>query len=254
MSDLFLEKMEADALGILANTPGLALAKILRADEGLTEADIAQKLVTLTGGNAGLGIVVLQAEIVSAEKNLPGPVMRASIGVQVIEAVTINRSSNGTGLKASIAALRVAGALHQQRIGTTLLYADKNPVEPLPGKKGFVSYLVTLFAEQNGSGSAQRVSQLSFAIDNASDLVITTATAGAAIHYTTDGSFPGPSNPAALLYSGPIGIENDMVLRAGAYLSPLNPSDISEVTITISDEQISLNGELITLGGESVLL
>ncbi len=254
MSDL-LDKIEADIYGILSAAPDLALTKILRADAGLTEADVAQVLVTLTGTEKiGLGLVVLPAEITDAEKNLPGLPVRVMASVQIIEAVLINRGATGTGIKASVAALRVLDALHQLRIGNRALYADKNPVEAVSMKKGFVGYTVTVFSETNGGSGTGRVRDLGFALDLSGNLEITTATAGAAIYYTTDGSFPGPSNAAATLFTAPVEINDDMTLRAAAYLSPINPSDISEVRVVISDEVITLNGFIVTIGGEPILL
>jgi hypothetical protein len=254
MSDTILQTIQDDVTGLLKAVPGLVLAQVLSSDEGLTEADVQQKLATLTGATKiGLALIVMQPEIPRAEKNLPGPVVRVEQSIQVIEQVVINRSANGTQIKAKVAGVRVMAALHQQIIGNTILYADQKPMEPLPGKKGFVTYLVTLYAEQLSAATVERVQSLEFAIDLSSDLVITTATAGAAIYYTTDGSFPGPSNAAATLYSGPISIDDGDFIRAAAYLSPLNPSSISNVTISI-DEQITLNGVVVTMGGQSILL
>lgn len=250
-----LDDIEADIHGILSAAPELALAKILRADAGLTEADVAQALVTLTGSEKiGLGIVILPAEVTGAERNLPGLPVRVMASVQIIEAVLINRGATGTGIKASVAALRVLDALHQLRIGNRCLYADKNPIEAVSMKNGFVGYTVTVFSESNGGSGTGRVRDLEFALDLSGDLTIATATAGAAIYYTTDGSFPGPSNAAAILYSAPITITDGMTLRAAAYLSPLNPSDISEVLISISEDAVTLNGIFITMGGAAVLL
>lgn len=254
MDDL-LEKLEADAYGILRATASLADAQIVRADEGLTEADVAQKLVTLTGTEKkGLGIVILPAEIDKAEREQPGPPVKAMVSVQVIEAVIINRGETGTGIKANVAAIRVLNALHHQRMGNRLLYAEKNPVEALPMKAGFVGYMVTLYSEANGGTLTGRVRQLAFSLDENGDLVIETATAGAAIYYTTDGSFPGAANEAATLYSAPLEITDNDTFRACAFLSPLLPSDISEVTVSIVDDIVSLNGETVTMGGDAVLL
>lgn len=256
MSSFLLDQIEADIEGALKATPGLALAKILRADEGLTEADVAQKLVTLTGEEKiGLGVVVLPTEVVGADKNLPGMSLRVMASVQVIEAVLFNRdAANGTQIKASVAALRVLNALHQYRVGNRLLYAEKTPIEALPMKKGYVGYNVTLFAEHNGGSDAERVLDLAFAIDDDAKMVISTATPDAAIYYTTDGSFPGSTNPEAVLYEGPITISHGMVFRAAAYASPLNPSGISEVRIGIADGSITLNGRVMTMGGRAILL
>lgn len=253
--DTLLDTLEADAYGILRATASLADAQIVRADEGLTEADVAQMLVTLSGTEKqGLGIVVLQAEIDKAERNQPGPPLRAVVSIQVIESVIINRGASGTAIKASTAALRVLNALHHQRVGNRQLYAEKNPVEPLPMPEGLVSYTVTLYSEANGGTTTGRVRQLQFSLDENGDLVIESATAGAAIYYTTDGSFPGASNAEAILYDGAIEITDNMTLRACAFLSPLLPSDISEVVVDITDDIVSLNGETVTIGGEFILL
>jgi hypothetical protein len=254
MSDL-LDRIEADIYGILSAAPDLALAKILRADAGLTEADVAQALVTLTGEEKnGLGIVILPAEVVSAEKNLPGLPLRIMASIQVIEAVLINRGATGTGIKSSAAALGVFAALHQQRIGNRALYGDGNPVEAVPAREGYVSHMVTLYSENNADNGAGRVRDLEFSLDGNGDLLITTATAGADIYFTTDGSFPGPSNGAATLCAGPLAIADGMTIRACAFLSPLNPSGISEVRIAISEDAVTLNGIFVTMGGEAVLL
>ncbi len=256
MSSLLLDQIEADIEGVLKATPGLALAKVLRADKGLTEADVAEKLVTLTGEDKiGLGLVVLPAEVIGADRNLPGMSLRVMASVQVIEAVLFNRdATNGTGIKASVAALRVLNTLHQLRVGNRLLYADRDPVEALPMKKGFVGYNVTVYAEHNGAGDAERVLDLAFAIDDDAKMVISTATSGAAIYYTDDGSFPGETNAEAMLYTGPITITTGMTFRAAAYASPLNPSGISEVRIVIADGSITLNGRVMTMGGRAILL
>lgn len=253
--DTLLENLEADTYGILRATASLADAQIVRADEGLTEADVAQMLVTLSGTEKqGLGIVILQAEIDSAERNQPGPPVRAVLSIQVIESVIINRGTSGTGIKASKAALRVLNTLHHQRLGNRQLYAEKKPVEPLPMPDGLVSYTVTLYAEANGGTTTGRVRQLEFSLDEDGKLVIESATAGAAIYYTDDGTFPGASNATAILYSGPITITEDFTLRACAFLSPLLPSDISEADVNISDEFVTMNGETLTMGGEPLLL
>ena len=255
MSDTILRTIQEDVQGLLKAVPGLALAVVLSADEGLTEADVMKKLATLTGTEKiGLAVIVMQPEIPRAEKNLPGPVVRVEQSIQVIEAVLLNRSANGTLIPANVASMRVLAALHQQMIGNTILYADQKPVEPLPGKKGYVTYLITVYAEQLSAATVTRVEQLAFGIDEDGDLVITTGTAGAAIYYTTDGSFPGPSNAEATLYSGPLTISDGLEIRAAAFLSPLNPSYISNVTVRDDGNVVTLNGETLTMGGESVLL
>jgi hypothetical protein len=247
--------MQEDVTGLLKAVPGLATAQVLAADEGLTEADVQQKLATLSGDTKiGLAVIVMQPEIPRAEKNLPGPVVRVEQSIQVIEQVLLNRSASGTEIPANVAALRVLAALHQQVMGHTILYAEQNPVEPFPGKKGYVTYVITVYAEQLSAATVARVEPLAFGLNEYGNLLITTATSGAAIYYTTDGSFPGPSNAAATLYSAAVTIEDDLTIRAAAYHSPLNPSCISEVTVQIVGDAITFNGLTVTYNGASLYL
>lgn len=62
-------------------------------------------------------------------------------------------------------------------------------------------------------------------------LSLTTATPGAAIRYTTDGTYPTPSN--GTLYTAPVtGLLAGTEVRAAAYAAGLNPSDCLEFTVT----------------------
>ena len=72
----------------------------------------------------------------------------------------------------------------------------------------------------NGSGYLDYVRDTKFSVDRgffetAFDVSISTATAGAAIYYTTDGSVPTPDT--GTLYTAPIPISTTTVLRAAAY-------------------------------------
>jgi hypothetical protein len=64
--------------------------------------------------------------------------------------------------------------------------------------------------------------------DAAFDLVISTATVGATIRYTTDGSVPTATT--GTVYSGPIHVARTTVLRAAAYKDGCLPSNVDTVT------------------------
>jgi hypothetical protein len=59
-------------------------------------------------------------------------------------------------------------------------------------------------------------------------VTITTATAGATIYFTTNGSVPSPTN--GFLYSGAVGISRTTTLRATAHKSGFEPSNIDTHT------------------------
>lgn len=150
--DDLLEVLQADVFGVLQSTPALALANVLLNNEGDTDSKIenAIKTLTLTGGKRGLAIVVLRPEVTEGEKGLPGPPLTLKIEIQCIEQVLMNRGADGTQVRSSQAALNVLAALHHRHLGHCLLYADKDPIQPVQVKTGFVSDSVTIFSKFSG--------------------------------------------------------------------------------------------------------
>ena len=66
-------------------------------------------------------------------------------------------------------------------------------------------------------------------------LTYSCATDGAAIWYTSDGSYPSPSNPAAALYAGPIillAADTGKTFRAAGYAAGTNPGNVLELIVT----------------------
>src|SRR5579859_2513811 len=71
----------------------------------------------------------------------------------------------------------------------------------------------------------------------AQSVTISTATSGASIRYTTDGSTP--SETAGTLYSGPVSISSTATLKAIAYASNMTDSSVSSATYTINVPQVA---------------
>ena len=83
-------------------------------------------------------------------------------------------------------------------------------------------------AAPNGMGFSGFVADTKFLPDRGFyagdiDVAITTATAGAEIYYTTDGSVPTPSN--GTLYTAPVGVDTTTTLRAAAFLPGFVPTN-----------------------------
>ncbi len=70
--------------------------------------------------------------------------------------------------------------------------------------------------------------------DSPFSVTITTATVGATIRYTTDGSVPTESSGAR--YTGPIPISGTTVLRARAFLDGLEPTNVDTQTYIFLDD------------------
>jgi hypothetical protein len=235
MDNLILETIQQDVLGTLQATPSLRDAKIIADDAGDIEARVIRSLAPMSGGESllsGLAIVVLQPEITDAEQNLPGPPGNISIEIQVIENVPVNRSPNGTGLRSSSAALEVLASLQLIQLGTVLLYADRDPVQPLPVKTGHVSHAVRLLARSPGLTSVRCAQVVPSIAEDA--ITLTTATPEAVIRYTTDGSYPAA--PHSPIYTDPFDAPPaGTVIRAAATAAGHTPSDLLEFTLTESE-------------------
>jgi hypothetical protein len=95
--------------------------------------------------------------------------------------------------------------------------------------------------EPNGQGYLALVADTRFSVDRGyydtpMSVAITTATAGAEIRWTTDGSAPTPTTGA--VYTGPIPIGDTTFLRAGAFLSGWLPSDVDTHTYIFLDRVV----------------
>jgi hypothetical protein len=66
---------------------------------------------------------------------------------------------------------------------------------------------------------------------SAQSVAISTVTAGASIHYTTDGSTP--SSTVGILYSGPISVSSSMTLKAVAYMAGMADSAVGSATYAV---------------------
>jgi hypothetical protein len=79
------------------------------------------------------------------------------------------------------------------------------------------------------------------------DIVITTATAGATIYFTTNGSVPSPTNGS--IYSGPIPITRTTSLRAGAHKPGCEPSNVDTQTYLFLQDIVGQDFEQVVARG-----
>jgi len=234
MNDGIIDRLHADVFSLLGGVPSLSTVTVLRDDEGDIETEVQRKLQTLIDpkGKIGLAVVIFAPEVVSAEKNLPGPVMNFQIEIQVIEQVLMNRDvKSGTGISAAKGALRVIGALHRQSLGDVILYAEKDPAKKMKVKKGYVSYLVTLNVFEIGLDPAVKPLGVQASVVSGK-YVLTCGTVGATIYYTTDGSFPTQGGAGTIGYTVPITLPAGTVVRTAAFKAGLNPGDVLQFKAT----------------------
>lgn len=85
--------------------------------------------------------------------------------------------------------------------------------------------------------------------DSSFSLTLTTATPGATIRYTMDGSEPNPG----VLYSGPLAITTDRIVRARAVLPDAIPSATVTHTFLLQESAAKKSLPALCLGGDPVL-
>lgn len=233
MNNLLLETLQSDTYGVLRACPALAAANIIKDDEGDIEAKVKVALASMSGGETnqcGLAIIVMLPEVTTADENLPGPPLHPRVELQVIEQVTMNRGGNGTGMRSSQAALEALNALQLMAFGLVVLYAEKDPIQPIPVKAGHVSHAVRLVARAGALSTTERVRPITPSLDN-DEITLVTETPDAEVRYTTDGSYP--SQDSGTLYDNPFSAPAvGTTIRAVATAEEANPSDLLIFTIT----------------------
>jgi hypothetical protein len=210
----FQRRLEADAY--------FADISVLLQRRGVTEADIEEKLNVLNekGGKLGACAIVLKPRLVPVTPDAPGPEYFIEITVQVLTQPLMNDGDGGTGKQTEAIATRTR-ILGHNFAGFTFF---EQQGEDVP--KGKDSYSVTF--RRRAQDNEQRCGKPLIDPDSgaaATLVTLTSATAGATIYYTTDGSLPTEED--GTLYAGPFAAPAGRV-RAIAYKDGLIASDVAE--------------------------
>lgn len=226
--DTIINDLQADAAARLLSEPFFDEIVILEQNKGVTESDVEIALGTQnteTGKKKGAVVIALMPEFTRNEAEAPGPELSARLQFQVLTVPLLNMAADGTGKTAERIATNILNVLHLYFTGLVriTLSADDQPILPLDTDDGLVSYMVRLRCTL-ALRRRNKVATPSATVA-ANLLTLTCSTVGAAIHYTTDGTYPGPENPTATLYTVPFAITNGLEVRAGATLADYIPSN-----------------------------
>lgn len=240
--DNVLHQVKDDVFHRLMGDARLAKVPILRkvTDYNLNERaeNTLKGRLTREGGASGACVIVHEFDISSARASgTPNPMMGGTLTIECSENTLANVvSQGGTGLSAGALVARVVQSLdkmHFDCVGSGLRLRDREPVIELD-----------LPTPQRGYQLFFQLDEMTFAtvatcapvVISASGAVVTLTcgTSGATIRYTTDGSYPGPGNPAALVYESAFTLTETSRVRAAASKADYNDSKvISETTITV---------------------
>lgn len=229
--------VQEDCLGRLLAEEKLADVAMFQMRKALTEDEINKLLQTLKGRSGKIGVcIMVQMPAIDVENpNLPGPSTAITQSFMVIEHPTINANSQGTGKTAEYLAEETLRLFHHfVPFGVTQVFTGgANAIVPVE-LDGLRAYLVSVSTKVQLTIPSKVVRPVIAPSVPASpsSITLSTATSGADIYYTTDGSYPSAANVAALLYSAPFVQATAATIRAAASKAGMQQSDIAQVNIS----------------------
>lgn len=181
---------------------------ILEQRLGITENDVQIAISTANNQNGLIGtvVIVLMPRLAGKDPNAPGPRYTVRYPVQVIDWPTVRRQTvGGSQVSAEAAADRIREILHglitARLQGQTQITFDK--MEPVQVKDGQISYIVT-FARYGTDVPPIACAAVGISLSSSQNLItMSCQTAGAAIYYTIDGTYPSSKAATGTLYTSP---------------------------------------------------
>ncbi len=214
--------------------------QVLLQRRGITENDVQIAMGPMQGGPAtGTVVIVLMPELRPEAKDAPGPSYFVRYTVQVIDWPIIRRQNpGGTQLSAEEISDRIRQILHRFAPGRgQTLYFDG--LKPIPVQEGQVSYGVSFGCRGIDSPPASCATCGIAPASGAGPLTVTLScqTAGAAIYYSLDGSYPSAvgaaaTPPTSFLYTAPFTAASAALIRACASKAGMQDGNVAQVQYT----------------------
>jgi hypothetical protein len=215
---------------------------VLEQRKGITESDIQVALGTVNQANGRVGSVaiVLMPRMRGQDPNAPGPRYTVRYPIQVIDYPVLRRQAatgtpavGGTQQSAEEICDRIRQIIHLFNMGRgqTIAFDSLEPSAEPAGMVGYVLSFKRLGIDFPPVGcAAVGISPNSGGVNptlpGPQTVTLSCATAGAAIYYTIDGSYPSSLNPTAVLYSAPFSVPSGTTLRAAAELTGNQQSQV----------------------------
>jgi hypothetical protein len=220
-------QLQSDIYGRLMGHAWFSDVPVLLNEKGIIADDIENtlKVFTTKSGKKGAAVIVDRPLREVNSPNPSGPEFDVIIPISVFEMPLINRATGGTEKTIEEITSEVMHLLHGWRSSPSLgqVYCDKDAVTPVVGTDKIIVTEIQLRSRMRLESPA-RVATPTFS-GNAAALQISCNTAGAAIYYTTDGSFPWSGNATAILHGYSLLTESGIIITTeeGNPLALANP-------------------------------
>lgn len=241
-----LIQVQADVFGLLMSSPELANVNIVLERKFIVDQTVEMDAVWQTprNGKSGCGVLVEEPDISTRDSNVSGPPQVVDLSFVCFQnGDAAFTPGYGSGLFAAEVEQHVLDALHLQsfgRLGT--IQAEGKHSSPARDYPGINARRLTLKVKPLATRQTPRTAGPQASVD-AGVCTLTTATAGADIWFTTDGTFPADSrtaldpisneavNAASSLYLAPFAVSSGQIIRAAAYKTGFNPGEVLYYTV-----------------------
>jgi Fn3 associated len=233
-----IESVQPDVYYKLLTEPWFENIAVFKIREKRLDSEVNRALAGLAGqnGKGGATIEVLMPSLKSALPETAGPICTLEQSFIVKEQPTVNQGANGTGLSVEQIAVNLAQTFQLFYLGGPMqgFYAAPEfyKYQPVPNGSPFIAVAVVLQATFALTPLARTLAPAASAVGETVTLTDQQPGGGSAIYYTTDGSFPGSGNPAAVEFSTPFTVASGTLVRAAAYNGALQGSMVNTFVVT----------------------
>jgi hypothetical protein len=247
-----IESVQPDVFFKLASEPFFAPVTILKIREKRLDSEVLNSLkgIGITsasvnknihpGTKSGATIEVLFPTLLQPLEDTPGPVCTLQQKFLVKTLETVNQGVNGTGLSVEQIAVNLAQTFQLFFLGGPMqgFYAQGNFYEYAVFERDspFIGVLLTMGATFVLSALERTLTPAPSTADAGGNVTVTLTDqqpgGGSSMYWTQDGTFPGPSNPSATLYSVPFTLPIGTVIRTAAWSGALQGSMVDTFTVT----------------------